>query len=168
MDRVVCIPGLDEAAATVTGGRRARSYAESIGADRRCGSRVSRRNRTQGIGGRVGEGERRTDAGRPRTERGGGEPKGEVGSGPYKARRRRINLARKQAELGVGMTIREARVREDAAGFGRRATIRPRASADDSGDMEGGRCEVKGERRGVMGPGVPGHRGRARWLAPPR
>ena len=53
--RVVCIPGLDEAAATGAGGRRTWSYAESVGADRRCGSRVSRRRKGERVGGRVGD-----------------------------------------------------------------------------------------------------------------
>jgi len=109
-------------------------------------------------------GQRAEDGGR-RTESGWGGLGGVAGSRPYRARRWRVNLARKQDELGVGMRFTEARVREASAGFGRRATIRSRASADDSADR--GR-EPPAARWIPMAPPAPGHRGRATWRAPPQ
>jgi hypothetical protein len=59
---------------------------------------------------------------------------------------------RNRNEVGVGMRLTEERAREASAGFDRRATIRPGASADDSADIWGRRRGVKGERRGVRRP----------------
>jgi len=58
--------------------------------------------------------------------------------------------------VGVGMRLKGERVREASAGFDRRATLRSRASADDSADIWGRRRWVKVEHRGVMGPEVVG------------
>ena len=74
-----------------------------------------------------------------RTESGWGGLGGDAGSWPYRARRWRVNLPRDQNEVGVDMRFTEARVPEDAAGFGRRARHRPRSWAEDSADIWGRR-----------------------------